>query len=73
MRLACVFWFSVLSLLAQNSGIQGVVTDPSAAAAPGGTVTITNIATGVVTTAHSNEQGFYSAPLHRGQLQNLSD
>ena len=48
--------------LAQNSGIQGVITDPTEASVPDVTVTITNVATGVVTTVQTNERGFYSAP-----------
>jgi hypothetical protein len=50
------------ALLAQSSGIQGVVTDPSMAPAPGVRVTITNTATGIATVATTNERGFYSVP-----------
>ena len=49
-------------LSAQNSGIQGVISDPTGAAVPDVAVTITNAATGIVTTARTNESGFYSAP-----------
>ena len=38
------------------------MTDPSAAAVPGVTVTITHGGTGIATVAQTNEQGFYSAP-----------
>jgi hypothetical protein len=47
---------------AQSSGIQGVISDPSGAGVPDVAVTITNTATGVVTSVRSNETGFYSAP-----------
>lgn len=50
-------------VLAQNSGIQGVATDPSGAPVPDVSVTITNVSTGVASTATTNERGFYSAPL----------
>ena len=49
-------------LFAQSSGIQGVVTDQSAATVPDAQLTITHVATGVVTNAVTNERGFYSAP-----------
>ena len=49
-------------LAAQNSGIQGVVTDPSGAPVPDVAVTVTNLATGVVNAVKTNVQGFYSAP-----------
>ena len=47
---------------AQNSGIQGVVSDGSGGVIPGATVTAANTATGVEYTAESNETGFYSVP-----------
>ena len=47
---------------AQNSGIQGVVSDGSGGVIPGATVTAANIATGVEYSAESNETGFYSVP-----------
>src|SRR3954454_4507363 len=47
-------------LLAQfNSAIQGVITDNSNAVVPGGTVTVTNTATGVARTSESLEDGLY--------------
>ncbi|MDX1982835.1 MAG: carboxypeptidase-like regulatory domain-containing protein [Bryobacteraceae bacterium] len=50
------------ALLAQNSGIQGLIIDPSGAAVPDVTVRAVNVATGVATTVKSNERGLYSAP-----------
>src|SRR5262245_49194958 len=46
----------------QNSGIQGVVTDPSGAYVPEVAITVTNRATGVANAAKTNEQGYYSVP-----------
>ena len=54
-----LFGLAVAAAWAQNSGIQGVVTDPSAAPVPDVTVTITNVATGVVNTVHTNDHDFY--------------
>ena len=48
--------------LAQNSGIQGVITDASGGVIPAANVTVENVATGVQHTAQSNETGFYSVP-----------
>ncbi|MGH9632626.1 MAG: carboxypeptidase regulatory-like domain-containing protein, partial [Bryobacteraceae bacterium] len=64
-RLAVVLYLSLTGLLlfAQNSGIQGVVTDTSGAVVPNASVTVTNLATGVVNHAATNEQGFYTVPL----------
>ena len=62
-RIACAWIMaSGLVCLAQNAGLQGVVTDPSAASVAGVTVTITNVATGIATVVRTNEQGLYSAP-----------
>src|SRR5687767_8600188 len=62
-RTACLWMMaSGFTCLAQNQGVQGLVTDPSAAAVPGVTVTITNVATGIVSVAQTNEQGLFSAP-----------
>ena len=59
----CLLLLAVaIPMAAQNSGIQGVVTDPSGAPVPDASITITNVATGVVTTVKTNEQGFYTAP-----------
>jgi hypothetical protein len=50
-------------LSGQNSGIQGVVTDPSKAAVPRAEVTVTNVETAVAARTSTNEQGFYLFPL----------
>ncbi|MFY9804613.1 MAG: TonB-dependent receptor [Candidatus Acidiferrales bacterium] len=42
--------------------LQGTITDPNGAAVVGATVSATNIATGQVATAPSNDQGFYVIP-----------
>ncbi len=47
---------------AQNSSIQGVVTDPSGANVPDASITVTNLATGVTYSARTNERGLYSVP-----------
>ncbi len=51
--------------LAQSprASIRGVVSDPQGAVIPGATVSATNIQTGIVTTAQTNEVGLYSLPL----------
>jgi hypothetical protein len=51
-----------LPVLAQHATVQGVVTDESNAAVPGARVAVTNVATGVVVSAVTNESGFYSVP-----------
>ena len=63
MRNSWVFLLlSSAALFSQSSGIQGVVSDPSAAPVPGVKVSVTNVDTGVAVTAATNEQGFYTAP-----------
>ncbi|MCP5118532.1 MAG: carboxypeptidase regulatory-like domain-containing protein [bacterium] len=52
----------VQSAWAQNSGIQGVVTDQSGAVVMAAEITATNVATEVAYTAKTNEVGFYSVP-----------
>ncbi|MXY69793.1 MAG: TonB-dependent receptor [Acidobacteriia bacterium] len=47
---------------AQNSGIQGVVTDSTGGVIPAADVTAVNVATGVEYEAQSNETGLYSVP-----------
>ncbi len=47
---------------AQNSGIQGVITDSTGGVIPAADVTVTNVATGVEYEAQSNETGLYSVP-----------
>ena len=61
---------AVLSLLtaapfafAQNSGIQGVVSDQSGAVIPGVDIRVVNTATGVANTAQSSAAGLYTVPL----------
>jgi hypothetical protein len=56
--------FGALRLGAQAVGgtILGTVTDPAGAAIPKADVTITNTATGVVTTVTTSPEGFYSVP-----------
>jgi len=44
----------------ENAGITGVVTDPSGAAIPNATVTVTHLATGTVRTTKSDGSGLYS-------------
>ena len=61
-RLAAAAAFLSVAIFAQSSGIQGVVTDPSAAPIPAAQVAITNVATGMAATLQTNERGFYSAP-----------
>ena len=61
-----ILWLSLLltgSLaFAQNSGIQGVITDPSGANVPDAAIAVTNVDTGVAFPARTNERGFYSVP-----------
>ncbi|MGA8451853.1 MAG: TonB-dependent receptor [Candidatus Acidiferrales bacterium] len=67
---AVLFVFSLWSslgavpTLAQVSGatLSGVVTDTSGAAVPNANVAIRNVATGVVRSVTSNQDGFYTAP-----------
>ena len=62
LMLMLVFLAAMGSALAQDAAIQGVVTDPSGAYVPDVAITVTNIATGVVSAVKTNEQGFYSVP-----------
>ena len=61
-----VVLFSVSGLQAfgqiSNATVSGTIEDPSRAVLPGVTVTATNTATGVSTTAVSNEAGTYNLP-----------
>ena len=50
------------SLFSQVGGIRGVVADPSGAVIPGVNVTVTNVASGVVQKATTNESGIYAVP-----------
>src|SRR5687768_6775305 len=70
MRLAIGLCFSVLSMFAQNSAIQGVLTDSSGAVVSGAKVTVTNVETQVSRTTATNESGLYGVPLlAAGQYQ----
>lgn len=60
---AVSFIVAAAAATAQNSGIQGMATDPSGAAVPAVTIRVSNVATGVASTASTNERGFYSIPL----------
>lgn len=53
----------VIPALAQDSTVQGVVTDESAAVIAGARITIRNTATGVAKTLETNESGLYSSVL----------
>ncbi len=60
-----LFLFLVLAAspgMAQQSTIQGVVTDATEAVIPGAKITVRNLATGVQLTATTNSVGFYSIP-----------
>jgi Carboxypeptidase regulatory-like domain/TonB-dependent Receptor Plug Domain len=61
---ALFFVFSLSLMLARaqtvSGNVTGIVTDPSAAAIPGATVTAHNVRTGVDSTATTNEAGVYS-------------
>ncbi|MCW5962978.1 MAG: carboxypeptidase regulatory-like domain-containing protein, partial [Bryobacterales bacterium] len=61
-RLFLLALFCSASLLAQNAGVQGVVTDSSKAAVPGATVSISNVDTGVSSTASTTQDGRYTFP-----------
>src|SRR5579883_283905 len=59
--------FFATQAFAQEATILGTVTDPSGAAVPNATVTLTNTDTGVARTATTNSDGTYVAPnLHIG-------
>jgi hypothetical protein len=62
-RLLFSFVLAAVASFAQNSAIQGLVTDSTKAAISGATVTITNVATQTVRTATTNGEGFYTVPL----------
>ncbi|MCA2967840.1 MAG: TonB-dependent receptor [Acidobacteriaceae bacterium] len=62
-RLALSLVLAASAALAQNSAMQGVVTDASKAAISGATVTITNLATQSARTATTNAEGIYTVPL----------
>jgi outer membrane receptor protein involved in Fe transport len=57
---ACLFLTA--PLFAQQSTVQGVVTDSSGALIPGVEITVINTGTGVASTTRTNAQGFFSVP-----------
>jgi hypothetical protein len=60
--LAALFVMFALPALAQEATIVGTVTDPSGAAVPNASITITNIDTGVARSLPTNSDGQYVAP-----------
>ena len=72
--LAILLFLSASNTLAQVSTgtIAGTVRDSSGALSAGVTVTITNTATGIITTSVTSSTGFYSVPnLQTGPTQSL--
>ena len=57
---AVVLLFSPALRAVVTASISGTVTDPSGAPVAGASVSVTNVSTGVVTTQHTNGQGYYS-------------
>jgi hypothetical protein len=62
LRACALLLAASLAALAQNSGVQGQVTDASNSAVPGATVTLRNLDTGVSLNYSTNDQGLYVAP-----------
>jgi hypothetical protein len=62
MKRLLLFLAAAAVALAQNSGVQGQVTDASGAAVPNATIRLSNVETGVSLTYNTNEQGLYVAP-----------
>src|SRR5262245_60605023 len=60
--LLCLVFASNASAQTGNASVGGTVQDSTQAFIPGTTITATNTATGVVTTALTNESGTYSMP-----------
>ncbi len=58
--------------LARDSEIQGTVADTSGGVIPGAEVTVTNLDTGVVRSAIANGVGFYSVPLLKEGLYQVT-
>src|SRR5690348_11736642 len=57
-----ILFFASLQAFAQEATIVGTVTDPSGAAVPNVTVTLTNSETGQIDTEKTNDTGEYVAP-----------
>src|SRR5580704_5760416 len=53
---------SICSAQTVTARLTGTITDPNGAAVVGATVSVTNTATGQVSTAQTNDQGFYVVP-----------
>src|SRR5213592_3524063 len=63
--LSIISGLAVSPCLAQTirGTITGTVTDSTGGVLPGATVTLTNVATAIATTAVTNQQGSYTIPL----------
>jgi Carboxypeptidase regulatory-like domain/TonB dependent receptor-like, beta-barrel len=62
-----ILFFASLKTFAQEATIVGTVTDPTGAAVPGATVTVTNVDTGVSRIIKTNQVGEYVLPnMHIG-------
>lgn len=57
-----VFFLGVTAVHAQSSVMSGHITDPSGAAISKATVAIRNVATGIVSTILTNDEGYYMSP-----------
>jgi hypothetical protein len=57
---ACLVTSKLYAQTGGEAGIQGTVTDPTGAAIPNATVTVTNSATGVATTRETTADGLYT-------------
>jgi len=62
LRFIAVCTVAATVCFAQNSGIQGVISDSTGGVIPAANVTVVNVATGVEYEAQSNETGLYSVP-----------
>ena len=60
--MGAILALAAIPLAAQNSTIQGLITDETKAVMPGVEITVTNVATGVSTSTQSNSSGLYSVP-----------
>jgi hypothetical protein len=60
--MAALFLCPNTSAQSVNAIVSGTVTDVTGALLPGVLLTATNIETGVITTTHTNETGFYNFP-----------